>query len=71
MKKTILWLGVILFILGALAFFLAGSTTNSQPTVPFLYGTNQLYWMFTIFIGVLVIIVGAFLKQKKLKIQKK
>ncbi len=67
MKKIVFWIGVGVFILGALAFFLSGSTSglDLQPTVPFLYGTNQTYWMLLAFAGILIAVIGAFLKGKK------
>lgn len=59
-----------MFIFGALTFFLSGSTSGptqetSTPTVPFLYGTNQTLWMFIAVGGVLTIVIGALLKEKK------
>lgn len=67
MKKLIFWIGVAVFIIAVLCFFLSGSSSgpNMTPTVPFLYGTNQLYLMLLGFAGVIVIIVGALLKGKK------
>ncbi|VVB83157.1 Uncharacterised protein [uncultured archaeon] len=70
MRKIIFLIGIVLFILGALAFFLSGSTSGptieaSTPTVPFLYGTNQTLWMAMAVGGVFVIILGALLKPKK------
>ena len=72
MKKIILFIGIGIFILGFLAFFLSGSQSGPspeemKPTVPFLYGTNQFYWMFTALAGVVLIIIGAFSKKKKKK----
>ena len=67
MKKIVFWPGLAVFILGFLAFFLSGSTSGPEltPTVPFLYGTNQTYWMLMTFAGFVVIVVGAILKDKK------
>jgi hypothetical protein len=70
MKKIVFFVGIVLFILGALTFFLSGSTSGpteetSTPTVPFLYGTNQTLWMLMTVGGVFVIIIGALLKEKK------
>jgi len=67
MKKWILWSGVGTFILGAFLFFVSGSTSGPElkPTIPFLYGTNQFYWMLLAFTGVVITVVGAFLKGKK------
>ncbi len=70
MKKVVFWSGVIIFVLGFLTFFLSGSTSgptpeSSTPTVPFLYGTNQIYWMLIALAGVVLIIVGAILKNRK------
>ncbi|MEK6827001.1 MAG: hypothetical protein AABX99_00775 [Nanoarchaeota archaeon] len=70
MRKIIFFAGIVLFILGALSFFLSGSTSGptmetSTPTIPFLYGTNQLLWMAMAVGGVFVIILGALLKPRK------
>ncbi len=72
MKKIIFWGGVAVFVLGFLANFLAGATNGpspetQKPIVPFLYGTNQTMWMFLAFAGIIVAVVGIFLKGKKKK----
>ncbi len=70
MRKGIFWIGVIIFILAAALFFLSGSTSGSspetaKPTIPLIYGTNQGYWMLLGLAGVIIIIAGALLKNKK------
>ena len=72
MKKSVLFAGIGIFILGVLTFFLSGaqsgpSPEEMKPTVQFLYGTNQFYWMLLAFAGVVILMVGAFLKSKNKK----
>lgn len=69
MRKVILWIGVIIFVLAAVCFFLSGSTSGptpeqATPTVQFLYGTNQLLWIFLAIVGIVVAVVGLILKKK-------
>ncbi len=70
MKKGVLFTGVIIFLLGVFLIFISGATTGSspetsKPIIPFLYGTNQTYWMFMAFAGIIIAIIGLFLKGKK------
>lgn len=69
MNKIVTWIGVTIFILAALCFFLAGSTSGPSPeqagpTVPFLYGTNQVWWIILGGIGVVVAITGLIIPGK-------
>ena len=68
MKKSVIWTGVVLFILGVILFFLAGSTSG-PAIIPFL---NQTWWMGLAIVGIIVLIIGAVLKSKpKAKAEKK
>lgn len=69
MNKIVTWIGVAIFILAALCFFLAGSTSGpspeqATPTVPFLYGTNQFYWILLGGVGIIAIIAGLIIPGK-------
>jgi hypothetical protein len=69
MRKIIFWVGIIVFLLAAICFFLSGSTSGpspeeSTPTVPFIYGTNQFIWMFLGAVGIVITTVGITLKKK-------
>jgi uncharacterized membrane protein YbaN (DUF454 family) len=70
MRKTILWIGVLVFVLAVVCFFLSGSTSGpspeeASPTVPFLYGTNQFLWIALGVIGIIAAVVGIMLKKKE------
>lgn len=70
MNKLFFWIGVVVFVVGALCFFLSGSTSGSTsatatPTVPFLYGTNQTLWMGIGIAGIIIAVFGLLLKKKK------
>jgi len=69
MNKCIFWTGIAILVIAVIIFFLSGSTSGpspelAKPTVSFLYGTNQFYWILLGFIGIIIAIVGAFLKPK-------
>jgi len=66
MKKIIFWIGLILLILGLFLFFISGSTSgpNLEPTIPFIYGTNQLCWIALGLVGLIITLVGVFKKRK-------
>ncbi len=72
MKKSVLFIGIGIFVLGLLSIFLSnsrgGTIETSKPTVPFLYGTNPAPWIFLSFIGFIITIVGAVLKGKEKQI---
>jgi len=65
--KSLFWIGLIALILGALFIFISGSSSGPEmkPTVPFLYGTNQMYWMLLGIVGFIVMVIGLVLKLKK------
>jgi hypothetical protein len=66
MRKGIFGLGVFAFIVAAIAFFLSGATSgaNLEPTVPFLYGTNQIIYIVIAVVGLICIIAGLFMRRK-------
>lgn len=64
MRKNIIVLGFILLAAGFLLGFLSGAVLPGNFTIPFIYGSNQTMWLFVMVIGVIVGIVGLFLKKK-------
>lgn len=56
--KIILWIGVVLGVVGFIAGFLSGATSNGQPVVSFIYGTNQIMWLAAAVVGAIMTIVG-------------
>jgi len=58
-----LW-GIVVLVLSAILWFLAGSSSNGQPTLGPIYGgTWQTIFMLTGVVGLVLIIVG-FVKKK-------
>lgn len=64
MKKKIIIIGVVLFFGGFILNFLAGATLPGGFQIPLLYGSNQTFWLFVSFVGLITGIVGLFLKPK-------
>ena len=62
-KKFLIW-GIILFIGGFIINFLAGATLPGNVTIPLIYGSNQTLWLFVSAIGLIIGIVGLFLKKR-------
>jgi len=67
MRKKVVIIGVILFLAGFLLNFLAGATLPGEVRIPLLYGSNQTFWLFVSFAGLITGIVGLFLKKKNKK----
>lgn len=70
MKKWIAWIGIVIFVFAAVCFFLSGSSsgpspTESTPTVPLIYGTNQIVWIFLGALGLVLMLLGLFARKKK------
>lgn len=66
MRAAILWIGLVLFLAGAVLIFLSGSSgPNAEPTVPSLYGTNQSLWTGMTIIGLIMLITGIVLRLAK------
>ena len=65
MRKKVIVTGIVLFIGGFILNFLSGATLPGNFTIPLVYGSNQTFWLFVSFVGLVVGIVGLFLKQKK------
>jgi nitrate reductase gamma subunit len=56
--KIILWIGVVFAAVGFIAGFLSGATSNGQPLVSFIYGSNQIMWLAVLVVGAIMIVVG-------------
>ena len=56
--KIILWIGAVLLVVGVVAGFLSGATSNGQPILSFIYGTNQIMWLAMAVLGAIMTIVG-------------
>jgi len=67
MRKKVVVTGVILLVAGFILNFLAGATLPGNFTIPLLYGSNQTFWLFVSFVGLITGIVGIFLKKKNKK----
>ncbi len=65
MRKSIIICGVILLVLGLALGFLAGAVLPGNVTIPLIYGSNQILWMFVAAVGFITGIVGLILKKKK------
>lgn len=65
MRKKILIIGIVLLIAGFLLEFIAGAVFPGNITIPLIYGSNQALWLFIAFVGLIVGLVGLFLKSKK------
>ena len=65
MRKKVIVIGVIVLVAGFMFNFLAGATLPGGFQIPLLYGSNQTFWLFVSFVGLIVGIVGLFLKSKQ------
>lgn len=64
MRKKIVVIGVIVLVAGFILNFLAGATLPGEFRIPLIYGSNQTFWLFVSFIGLVTGIVGLFLKKR-------
>jgi hypothetical protein len=64
MRKNVLIWGIVLFFGGFILNFLAGATLPGNITIPLIYGSNQTFWLFVSFAGLITSIVGLILKKK-------
>lgn len=66
MRKGMFWTGLVVLMAGIVIFFLSGSSSgpNLEPTVPFLYGTNQFLWILLGVVGFVVMIAGLVMRKK-------
>jgi hypothetical protein len=62
-KKILIW-GIVLLILGIVFEFISGAILPGNITIPFIYGSNQILWLFVAAIGIILVIVGLILKKK-------
>ena len=64
MRKRVIVTGAILLVVGFILEFLSGATLPGDITIPLIYGSNQILWLFVAAIGIIVGIVGLILKKK-------
>ncbi|MDP2909184.1 MAG: hypothetical protein Q8N77_05240 [Nanoarchaeota archaeon] len=65
MRKNVLICGGILFFLGIIFELFSGAILPGEVTIPLIYGSNQILWLFVAFVGFIIGIVGLILKKKK------
>jgi len=65
MKKSVLIIGIVLFFGGFILNFLAGAILPGNVTIPLVYGSNQIFWVFVSVVGFIFAIVGLILKKKE------
>ncbi|MCX6750598.1 MAG: LPXTG cell wall anchor domain-containing protein [Candidatus Pacearchaeota archaeon] len=63
MRKGIFWFGVLIAIIGAILFFLAGA---SSPQISGIYGTNQVYWIVLGAAGLVIALAGLFSRRRRI-----
>ncbi len=66
MRKNIVIVGFILLALGVVLGFLSGAVLPGNITIPLLYGSNQIFWLFIAGLGLVIGVVGLFLRAKKI-----
>lgn len=64
MRKKVIVIGIVLFLVGIIFEFLSGATLPGNFTIPIIYGSNQILWLFVAAVGFIAVIVGLFLKPK-------
>jgi hypothetical protein len=64
MRKSILILGLVLFLIGIIFELFSGATLPGNITIPLIYGSNQILWLVIGLIGFIIGVVGLILKQK-------
>ncbi|MFH0831957.1 MAG: hypothetical protein V1886_03800 [archaeon] len=65
MRKTVLCTGLVLLFGGFIIGFLSGAVLPGNVTIPLIYGSNQILWLFVAVVGLIVSIVGLILKKAK------
>jgi len=65
MRKKVLICGIVLLILGIILELLSGAILPGNITIPLIYGSNQILWLFVAAIGLIIGIVGLILKRKQ------
>ena len=64
MRKKIIIIGIVLFLLGFILELFSGFEFPGGFRVPLIYGSNQILWIFVALVGLIVGIVGLILKKK-------
>jgi hypothetical protein len=65
MRKKVLICGGILFFLGIICELFSGAVLPGDFTMPLIYGSNQIFWLFVALVGFIVAIIGLILKKKQ------
>jgi hypothetical protein len=65
MRKGFIVFGLIVFLLGAILELASGAILPGGFTLPGIYGSNQILWLFVIAVGLIIAIMGVFMKSKK------
>ena len=63
MGKYLAWGGFVGLIVFAFCLFFSGASSGipSQPSIPFLYGTNQIMWLGLAALSAIAMLVGLIL----------
>jgi nitrate reductase gamma subunit len=58
--KKLFWIGLAVILISFVCGFLSGATNGPEnaPLVSFIYGTNQIMWLFFGVIGIVLALVG-------------
>jgi len=64
MKTAVFWTGIAVLILSIILGILAGAVFPGNATVPVIYGSNQVAYVFTAIIGIVIAVAGAALGKK-------
>ncbi|MCX6711529.1 MAG: hypothetical protein NT139_00630 [Candidatus Woesearchaeota archaeon] len=64
MRKKVLILGIALLFIGIIFELFSGATLPGDITIPLIYGSNQILWLFVALVGLIVSIVGLILRKK-------
>jgi len=67
MNKALFWSGIAVFVLSIILGILAGAVFPGNATVPVIYGSNQMAYVFTAIIGIVIAVVSAALGKKREK----
>lgn len=62
-RKVLIW-GIVLLILGIVLELLSGAILPGDVTIPLIYGSNQILWLFVAVIGLITVLVGLILKKR-------
>jgi len=64
MKTALFWSGIAVLVLSIILGILAGAVFPGNATVPIIYGSNRIAYVFTAIIGIVIAVVSAALEKK-------